>query len=146
VSPPRARWALLTGLIAGAVLAILFLATPAASTHEIDHRYLVVGYVQEGSGQAIPRSRVRLVREKTGLSHETMTERDGFYLLIVHLHDDDAGEALQITAGRAQARIRAWFHPGDAARHRGTRLDFLGAQARERSDLFDETLADQLTR
>jgi len=31
----------LTGLIAGAVLAIVFLATPAASTHEIDHRYLV---------------------------------------------------------------------------------------------------------
>jgi len=72
----------LTGLIAGAVLAISFLATPATSTHEIDHRYLVVGYVQEGNGQAIPRSRVRLVREKTGLSHETMTERDGFYLLI----------------------------------------------------------------
>jgi len=136
----------LTGLIAVAMLTTLFLATPAASTHEIDHRYLVVGYVREGNGQAIPRSRVRLVREKTGFSHETMTERDGFYLLIVHLHDDDAGDALQITAGRAQARIRAWFRPGDAARHRGTRLDFLGAQARERSDLFDGTLADQLTR
>lgn len=146
MSPPRARWASLTGLIAGAVLAILFLATPAASTHEIDHRYLVVGYVQEGSGQAIPRSRVRLVREKTGLSHETMTERDGFYLLIVHLHDDDAGDALEITAGRAQVRIRAWFRAEDAARHRGTRLDFVGGQARERSDLFHETFAGYLAR
>lgn len=136
----------LTGLIAVAVLTTLLLATPADSTHEIDHRYLVVGYVREGNGQAIPRTRVRLVREKTGLSHETMTGRDGFYLLIVHLHDDDAGDALQIAAGRAQARIRAWFRPGDAARHRGTRLDFLGVQAHERSDLFDGTLADQLTR
>lgn len=136
----------LTGLIAGAVLATLFLATPADSTHEIDHRYLVVGYVQEGNGQAIPRTRVRLVREKTGLSHETMTGRDGFYLLIVHLHDDDAGDALQITAGRTQVRIRAWFGAEDAARHRGTRLDFLGGQARERSDLFHETFAGYLAR
>lgn len=71
------------------VVAAWLIASTAEATHEVDHRYLVLGYVRDGAGQPVPRSQVRVVREKTGLAYQTETEADGFYLLIVHLHDED---------------------------------------------------------
>lgn len=127
-------------------MAALLFASSVEATHEADHRYLVMGYVHDGGGRPIPRSRVRVVRETTGLSYEAATDADGFYLLVIHLHDDDVGDALRVTAGRVTVRIEARFAPWDPKRHRGTRVDFRGTQAQERQELFADTLAAYLKR
>jgi hypothetical protein len=127
------------------LLGLAALVPRVEATHEVDHRYLVLGYVRDGAGQPIRGAHVRLIREATGLSYEATTGSDGFYLLVVHLHhDDDVGDALRISVGRATARLEARFAPWDANSHRGAMVDFRGTQAQERPDLFAAALAEYL--
>lgn len=135
-----AAWCWL-GLVGAAVV---LPGTPAEATHEVDHRYLMLGYVRDGAGRPIPRAQVRVVREKTGATYHAKTEADGFYLIVVHLHDEDLLDALQVTANGATLRVRAWFDPVDTRDQRGTRVDFTGTRAEERREMLAETLADYL--
>lgn len=112
----------------------------ACAEHEPDHRYVVIGYVRDGSGKPAENVEVRAVREKTGAEQRARSDADGFFLLVVHLHTEDLGDALRVTANGASLRISATFDPLDVISHRGTRVDFLGNQPREHQDLFRETL------
>lgn len=122
-----------------ALIVVGFAATSSA-VHEPDHRYLVIGYVRDGVGSPARQVEVRAIREKTGLEQRARTDRDGFYLLVVHLHTEDLGESLSVSANGTALRITAQFNPLDLTNHRGTRVDFSGSEARERADLFPETL------
>lgn len=135
-------WPLLGGVLVGALL----VARPANATHEVDHRYVVLGYFRDGDGRPVPRRPVQLVRERTGLAYRVETNAEGFYALIVHLHDEDVLDPLQIAASGAQIRIEARFNPLSPQQPRGTRVDFAGGQARERQEMFAETLAEYLRR
>lgn len=130
--------------VVAAVVAVAFglwTVVPAEATYEVDHRYVVLGYVRDAAGQAVARTIVRVVREKTGLAHEVNTEADGFYLVIVHLHDEDVLEPLRITAGRATLRIQARFNARDPRTPRGTSVDIVAGVARERPEEFAAELA-----
>lgn len=124
--------------------ATLFFASSAGATHALDHRYLVLGYVRDGAARPVPHSRVRVVREKTGLPYQAETDADGFYLVIVHLHDEDLGDVLQVTTGRATIGVQTRFDPRDAKNYRGTRIDFWGGRAEERREIFFNTLREYL--
>ena len=128
------------GLRLFSVLAILGFAATSAAEHEPDHRYLVIGYVQDGSGNPAGRVEVRAIREKTGMEQRVRTDPDGFYLLVVHLHSEDLGDAIGVSANGTSLRVTAEFDPRDVTSHRGTRVDFSGGEARERAELFSETL------
>ena len=133
---PKMRWRfpLFSALI------VLGFAAIAFAEHEPDHRYLVIGYVQDDSGKPLPRVEVRAIREKTGLEQRARTDRGGFYLLVVHLHSEDLGDSIRVLANGTALRITAQFDPRDVTNHRGTRVDFSGNQVRERAELFPETL------
>lgn len=131
-------------LAVGVVMAALLLASPGEATHEVDHRYLVLGYARDGAGRPLPRLPVRVVREKTGLAYQAESDAEGFYLVVVHLHDEDLGDSLLVTAGPATIWVRAWFDPRDARSHRGTRVDFSGGRAWERREDFAWTLRAHL--
>ncbi|MBI2524975.1 MAG: carboxypeptidase regulatory-like domain-containing protein [Candidatus Rokubacteria bacterium] len=111
-------------------LGVLASPGPGEGTHEVDHRYLVIGYLQDEQGQPLRRAPVRATRERTGLSYEAATEDNGFYLLVIHLHDDDVGDALRVTAAGATVRVEARFAPWEGRRHRGTRIDFQRGKGR----------------
>ena len=115
-------------------------AARAAATHAVDHRYLVLGYVHDGAGKPIRQAVVRVVREKTGLAYEVRTGADGFYVVIVHLHDDDVLDPLLVNVGRAAIRIEARFNPLNVRSPRGTRVDFVARVGRERQDTFTDAL------
>ena len=126
--------------------ALLSLGTPAEATHEVTHRYVVLGYVRDAARRPIAGSTVEVVREKTGLSYFAETDAEGFYVVVVHLQDEDLLDALRVTAGRATIRIRARFNPLNSRSHRGTRVDFTGGSVLERQETFAETLNDYLKR
>lgn len=126
--------------VAAAALA-LSLATPVEATHEVNHRYVILGYVRDAAGRPLARIVVRIVREKTGLAYEAETDGDGFYLVILHLHDEDALEPLWVAVGRAALRVEARFDPLDPRTPRGTSVTFTGGVARERPDEFAAALA-----
>ncbi len=122
------------------LLAVTGWSAIAWAEHEPDHRYVVIGYVRDGSGKPAGKVEVRAIREKTGAEQRARTDVDGFFLLVVHLHTEDLGDALRVTANGASLRISAKFDPRDVTSHRGTRVDFSGSQAHECQDLFSETL------
>ena len=62
----------------------------------------MLGFVTDGEGRPIAGAKVIVTRLKTGLEYPTTTERDGFYLVVLHLHDEDEGERLGVDAKRRQ--------------------------------------------
>jgi hypothetical protein len=127
-----------------AVLALL--PGMAGSTHEVSHRYVVLGYVKDAKDRPLPGVQIELIREKTGLSYVVETDRQGLYAIVVHLHDEDAGDRLRVNAMGATATVIARFDPKNQSDERGTRLDFLGKKPVERAAWFPGTLKRFLAR
>lgn len=125
---------------------LVLLSGTAGSTHEVSHRYVVLGYVKDAKDRPLPGVKIELVREKTGLPYAAETDRQGFYLVVVHLHDEDASDRLRVTAGKVAATVIARFDPKNQSEERGTRLDFLGTKTVERSSWFAGTLKRFLAR
>lgn len=140
--PVAVKW------LRGVAFAVLLALLPgiALPTHEVSHRYVVLGYVKDARNRPLSGVKVELVREKTGLSHLAETDREGFYIIIVHLHDEDAGDRLRVTARKVAATVVARFDPKNQTEERGTRLDFLGTKTVERSSWFAGSLKRFLAR
>lgn len=95
------------GLVATAATLALALPLAAEAIHEVDHRL------------------------------EAETDADGFYLVIVHLHDEDMLQVLRVAVGpRTTLRLEARFNPVDSRTPRGTQVDFTDAVPRERPEEF----------
>lgn len=123
-----------------AVATVLSLTAPVEATHAVDHRYLVLGYVTDAKGKPLPRAVIRVVREKTGLSYAAEPDTEGFYVVVVHLHDEDLLDRLLVGAGTTTIRVEAQFERGNGTDPRGTRVDFAGREAREWRAAFFSTL------
>jgi hypothetical protein len=132
-------------LLALTVVAILT-ALPAGATHLPDHRYVVLGFVTDAGGQPVANARVVVTRLKTGLEYPTTTERDGFYIVVVHIHDEDEGERLGLALSAAKGEVRARFDPRDKKVERGTRVDARADRLVENRRAFAETLRTYLNR
>jgi hypothetical protein len=129
-----------------ALLVLFVLASPAAATHAPDHRFIVVGYVTDAAGQPVADAPVLVTRLKTGLQHRTRTERDGFYMVVVHIHDEDEGERLAVSARGVRGEVVARFDIYDKRVERGTRADIVGDHLVEDRRAFAETLRAYLAR
>ena len=132
----------LPALIVVALLTVL----PASATHLPDHRYVVLGFVTDAAGQPVANARVVVTRLKTGLEYDTKTERDGFYLVVVHIHDEDEGERLGLDLRGVRGEVRARFDPRDKKVERGTRVDARADRFVENRRAFAETLRSYLSR
>jgi hypothetical protein len=129
-----------------ALITLLSVGGPAEATHEVTHRYVVLGYVRDAARRPTAGGSVEVVREKTGLSYSAETDAEGFYVVLVHLHDEDLLDSLGVTAGRATIRIQARFNPLNSWSQRGTRVDLTGSSAVERQEMFAGTVNDYLKR
>ena len=121
---------------------LLMLVAPDVSLaeHEVYYRYVVLGYVKDGSGKLRPSVEVELVREKTGFSYLGVTDQAGLYVIVARLGDESAGEKLYLRAGGQSTTITARFDPADHVRERGTRVDFIGGKPIETPPDFAATL------
>jgi hypothetical protein len=127
-------------------LTLALAAFPARATHLPDHRYVVLGFVTDTDGKPVAKARVVVTRLKTGLEYPTTTERDGFYIVVVHLHDEDEGERLGIGARGVKGEVRARFDVRDKKVERGTRVDLRADRLVEDRPAFAETLRTYLSR
>ena len=128
------------------VLVVVVAGLPADATHLPDHRFVVLGFVTDGAGRPVAGARVVVTRLKTDLEYPTTTERDGFYLVILHLHDEDEGERLGFDGKSVRGEVRARFDARDKKVERGTRVDVRSDRLVENRSAFAETLRSYLSR
>lgn len=142
-SSTRALWRVAAAALVGpAVMLGPMSASTADAIHAVDHRYVILGYIRDPAGHPVGGRAVRVVRQKTGLTLEAETDAAGFYLVIVHLHDEDLLDTLWVAVGpRAALRLKAQFNPFDSRTPRGTRVDFIDGVPRERPEEFATALA-----
>ena len=119
---------------------------PAGATHLPDHRFLVLGFVTDGEGRPVAGARVVVTRLKTGLEYPTTTERDGFYLVVLHLHDEDQGERARPRREGREGRGARPVRRSDKKVERGTRVDVRADRLVENRSAFAETLRAYLSR
>ena len=130
----------------GPVLLVLLAVVAADAMHLPDHRFLVLGFVTDAEGRAVSGAPVVVTRLKTGLEYPTKTERDGFYLVVLHLHDEDQGERLGLNVKGVKGELRALFDVRDKKVERGTRVDVRADRVVENRPAFAETLRAYLAR
>jgi len=135
----EARTVIPARLLAALGLA-LALAGTAGATHAPDHRFIVVGYVRDADGRGLPNETVVVTRLKTALRYRSHTDQDGFYLVVVHLHDEDEGERLAVAARGLRGEIVARYDVSDKKVERGTRVDVHPTGIEENRGAFAETL------
>lgn len=121
-------------------------ARRAHAEHEVHYRYTVLGYVRDAAGRPEGGRLVEVVREKTGLAYRGVTDAEGFYVIVVRLGDESAGESLRVRTGGRGLTVAARFDPADRARERGTRVDASGDRLAERPPAFATTLRQFLAR
>ena len=118
----------LAGLFGPAVL----LPAAAWATHENDHRFTVSGSVRDKEGRPVKDARV-LVRDLGDQSVDTVTtyaDSSGYYKVVIHLHDKNAGDTVLVSAKDERAgfdeikKIRAEFDPKDRHTERRAKVDF----------------------
>jgi hypothetical protein len=123
-----------------AMLALVVAASPVAAEHTVYFRYVVLGFVKDAAGKLMSGRPVDVVRDKTGLVYHGETDDQGFFVVVVRLGDESAGETLTVRSGTAVATIAARFDPTNHTDHRGTRIDLDGAKFVERTSAFRPTL------
>jgi hypothetical protein len=128
------------------LLGVVSLVTPAFATHAPDHRFIVLGYLIDAAGRPMADTAVIVTRVKTGLEHPTRTERDGFYFVVLHLHDQDEGDRLAVSAAGLHEEVTARYDVRDRRVERGTRVDVRDGRLVEDRRAFAETLRAYLAR
>ena len=123
------------------VLVLVATALPARAEHTVYFRYVVLGFVKDARGKLVERRPVEVIRDKTGLRYPTETDERGFFVAVVRLGDESAGERLTLRVGAATTTITARFDPVNHTDERGTRVDLEGATFVERTAAFRPTLA-----
>lgn len=103
----------------------------ALATHEIDHRYDVMGYVLDEKQMPLSNTEVSILMNNQVLGF-SKTDADGFYSIRLHLHDPDRGKKLQIKTAAGVADIRVTLTPGDKATKRVHHANFSGGQFLEK--------------
>lgn len=105
-------------------VAVVLISGSAWATHEVDHRFVVSGSVLAADGSPRADLKVVVAHPRTQLSETVFTDRHGAYSAVLHLHDQDAGDPVTVTAGDEVKTIKADYTPADHHTPRTARVDF----------------------
>lgn len=106
----RASWCVFLAVFGAEMMTV----TPLAQAeHEVDHRFIVEGYVCGGDGKSMANQEVMVKDTRIPLGKTTYTDSDGFYSVTLHLHNDNQGDPILVAAGDREQRLTAKFDPKD---------------------------------
>ena len=97
---------------------------PAVAEHEMDHRFVVEGYVCKSDGQPATDVEVTARDTRASIGKAAYTDSSGYYRIQLHLHNDNAGDPVVVSTGDQERKIRAEFDPKDLQTERKTTVTF----------------------
>lgn len=116
----------------GALAAYLStLKNPAAETPKpvfvktkVEHGFIVYGYVRDAGGKALAGVEVQAKPQKEHAHAGTAkTNSEGYYEIFLHLHNEDSGTKIVVSAGKAQKEVTATYDPNDKVTKRQAAVD-----------------------
>jgi hypothetical protein len=131
LSPVWGRAAVFFGLI-GLLGSGVLNPGVAWATHEMDHRFTISGHVRDKDGKPVRDVKVqaRDLRDQKIDPVTSYADGSGFYKLLLHLHNSNAGDPIQISVKDERSgldevkKIRADFDPADKHAERQARVEF----------------------
>ena len=94
------------------------------ATHDIDHRFKVYGHVKDAAGNPIADGKVIIVALRNGEGSTVFTNKEGYYEVILHLHNADVGDTIEVTTAGQKKKVTASFDPTDRVTERKAQIDF----------------------
>ncbi len=121
-----------TYLLQVLIVACLLMPVNAQAEHEADHRYNVRGYILDENDNALAGREVAIFADGVLLA-SGKTDSDGYYSLLLHLHNEDRGRVISLNAGGQRAEIRVDFDPGDRHTAREHDANLVGGELVEKA-------------
>lgn len=93
---------------------------------KVDHGFIVYGYVRDKAGKPIPDLPVMAQPLKEGREgHGGKTNKEGYYEIFLHIHNEDAGTKIVVSAKDAKKEIVATYNPEDKVTKRQAAVDLV---------------------
>ncbi len=91
---------------------------------KVEHGFIVYGYVRDARGNPIPNAEVQAKPlKKDAHVGSQKTNQEGYYEIFLHLHNEDSGTKIVVSAGSAQKEIVATYDPNDKVTKRQASVD-----------------------
>lgn len=94
-------------------LCMLFPANVLNALHEVDHRFTVEGRICGEDGEGIGAVLVSVKDTRADVSGKGKTDNDGFFRIVLHLHNENQGDPLVVQSGELEAIGRVELNPDD---------------------------------
>ena len=92
----------------------------------VDHGFIVYGYVRDKAGKPIADLPVLAKPLKEGReSHDGKTNKEGYYEIFLHIHNEDSGTRIVVSAKDAKKEITATYNPEDKVTKRQAAVDLV---------------------
>ena len=93
---------------------------------KVEHGFIVYGYVKDKNGNPLPDVTVEAKPLKPGReAHEGKTNKEGYYEIFLHIHSEDVGTKIEVTAKNAKKEITANYNPDDKVTKRQAAVDLV---------------------
>jgi mono/diheme cytochrome c family protein len=93
---------------------------------KVEHGFIVYGYVRDKSGKPVPDLPVTAKPLKAGREgHTTKTNQEGYYEIFLHIHNEDVGTKIVVSANNVKKEITANYNPDDKVTKRQAAVDLV---------------------
>ncbi|MBI4402468.1 MAG: c-type cytochrome [Nitrospirae bacterium] len=91
---------------------------------KMEHGFIVYGYLRDGRGNPVPGLEVQAKPMKEDVRTATAkTNLEGYYEIFLHLHNEDSGTKITVSAKGVQKDIVATYDPNDKVTKRQAAVD-----------------------
>ncbi len=93
---------------------------------KVEHGFIVYGYVRDKNGKPVPDLPVTAQPLKEGREgHTGKTNKEGYYEIFLHIHNEDVGTKIVVSANNVKKEITANYNPDDKVTKRQTAVDLV---------------------
>jgi hypothetical protein len=92
--------------------------------HEVDHRFVVEGHVCDQTGQPVADTQVIIKDVRVTEGATGFTDDRGYYKAVLHLHNDNRGDRIVVTARDQEQQTTAQFDEKDLHTERKVIVNF----------------------
>jgi mono/diheme cytochrome c family protein len=93
---------------------------------KVEHGFIIYGYVRDARGNPVPNTEVQAkpLKKEAHVGIQK-TNQEGYYEIFLHLHNEDNGTRIMVSAGSAQKEVVANYDPNDKVTKRQAAVDLI---------------------